>query len=127
MTTSTYSGLESTFKKYKEKGFSVLAFPANNFGNQEPDSNEKIKKFCAAKGTTFDVLAKVSVKGEDQCDLYKFLTTYPDDKIAGDITWNFQKYLVGRDGKVLAKFSPRTLPTDKEVTAAIEKALDSDR
>jgi len=117
--------LESTFKKYKDKGFSILAFPANNFSNQEPDPNSKIKKFCAAKGATFDIFAKVSVKGDDQCELYKFLTSYPDEKISGEVPWNFQKYLVGRDGKVLAKFGPRTLPTDPKVTSAIEKALAS--
>lgn len=76
---------------------------------------------------TFDIFAKVSVKGDDQCDVYKFLTAYPDAKIAGDVAWNFQKYLVGRDGKVLAKFDPKTLPTDKAVAAAIEKALAADR
>ncbi len=69
----------------------------------------------------------MSVKGKKQCDVYKFLTTSPDEKIAGDVSWNFEKYLIGRDGKVLARFGPRTLPTDKAVTGAIEKALTADR
>ncbi len=72
---------------------------------------------------TFDVFAKVSVKGEDQCPLYRFLTRHPDKKIAGEVAWNFQKYLVGRDGTVLAKWDPRVKPTDKKVTEEVEKAI----
>ena len=86
------------FQKYKDKGFKVLAFPANNFGDQEPGSNSEIKAFCTGKKVTFDLFAKVSVKGEDQCPLYRYLTKHPDKAIAGDVQWNFQKYLVGRDG-----------------------------
>ncbi len=124
MTDSTYSGLESIYNKYKEKGLKVLAFPANNFGNQEPGSNSGIKAFCRdTKKVTFDLFAKVSVKGADQCPLYKFLTTYPDKAVAGDVAWNFQKYVIARDGKVIAKFPPRAKPESEEVTGAIEKAL----
>ena len=102
----------------------ILAFPANNFGKQEPGSNKQIKTFCRKeKNAQYDLFAKTSVKGSDQCPLYKFLTTYPDKKIAGDVKWNFEKYVVGRDGKVIARFGTRTLPESEEVTAAIETAL----
>ena len=110
--------------KYKDKGFKVLAFPANNFGNQEPGSNSEIKAFCKKKKGTFDMFAKISVKGDDQCDLYKFLTTHPNKDVAGDVAWNFQKYLVGGDGKVIAMYGPRTAPDDKKLLTAIEKALE---
>ncbi len=112
------------YNKYKDKGFTVLAFPANNFGKQEPGSNSEIKAFCAKKNATFDLFAKISVKGDDQCALYKFLTNHPSKDIAGAVAWNFQKYLVGRDGKVIAKYGPRTAPDGKDITAAIEKALE---
>ena len=101
----------------------MLAFPANNFGRQEPGSNAEIKKFCAKKRTTFDVFAKISVKGLDQAPLYQFLTGYPDEKIAGDVAWNFEKYLIARDGKVLAKFGTRTLPEDSKLIEQVERAL----
>jgi glutathione peroxidase len=123
LTASQYSGLESIYNKYKDKGFKVLAFPANNFANQEPGTAAEIRAFCAAKNVTFDLFAKVSVKGSDQCPLYRFLTTYPDKAVAGDVTWNFQKYLVGRNGKVIAKFGPRVKPEGAEVVSAVEKAL----
>ncbi len=111
------------YNKYKDQGFKVLAFPANNFGKQEPGSNSEIKAFCAKKKATFDLFAKISVMGDDQCDLYKFLTNHPNKEIAGKVAWNFQKYLVGRDGKVIAMYGPRTEPTSEELIGAIEKAL----
>jgi len=102
----------------------VLAFPANNFGNQEPGTNADIKDFCRRlKKATFPVFGKLSVKGKDQCPLYHFLTNYPDKKVVGEVVWNFQKYLVGRDGKVIAKFHPKVMPDSAELTKAIEKAL----
>ena len=101
-----------------------MAFPANNFGKQEPGSNSEIKAFCKKKKATFDLFAKISVKGDDQCDLYKFLTDHPNKGIAGQVVWNFQKYLVGRDGKVIAKYGPRAAPDGKAITSAIEKALE---
>lgn len=100
-----------------------MAFPANNFGQQEPGSNSEIKSFCKKKKVSFEMFAKVSVKDADQCELYKWLTGYPDDKIAGEVAWNFQKYLVGRDGKVIAKYHPRIEPDSKEISKAIESAL----
>jgi glutathione peroxidase len=123
LTEKSYAGLEAVYKKYKDQGLKILAFPANNFGGQEPGSNSEIKEFCAGKNVTFDLFDKISVKGEDQAPLYAYLTRHPDKAIAGDVPWNFQKYLVGRDGAVLAKFGPKTAPEDKEVIDAIEKAL----
>lgn len=120
-----YSSLESTFRKYKDRGFRILAFPANDFGKQEPDSNKQIQKYCKSKfDVTFDMFAKVSVKGKKQCDLYRYLTDEKADHgLGGEVTWNFQKYVVDRKGKVIAKFGPRTLPSDPKVIEVIEKAL----
>ena len=118
-----YSGLESIYKKYRDQGFRILAFPANDFLGQEPGDNAQIRAFCAKKGVTFDLFAKVSVKGKNQCPLYRFLTTYPDEAIAGAVRWNFQKYLISRDGTPIAKFNPRVKPESEEMIRAIEKAL----
>ena len=126
MTNKTYSGLESIYTKYKSRGFRVLAFPANNFMKQEPGTNAEIKEFCRKKKkATFDLFAKISVKGADQARLYSYLTNHSDEAIAGKVTWNFQKYLVGRDGTVVAKWGPRKLPTDETVIEQIEKALEA--
>jgi len=112
------------YKKHKDRGFRILAFPANNFGNQEPGPDAEIKKFCSTKyEVTFDLFAKVSVKGDDQIPLYKYLTKHPDESIAGDVAWNFQKYLVSHDGTVLAKFGPQTKPDDPKLVEQLEKAL----
>ena len=117
--------MESTYRKYKDRGLRILAFPANNFGKQEPGTNKAIKRFCTSKyDVEFDMFAKVSVKGDDTCDLYKFLTSKDDnDKFGGEIKWNFTKFLIGRDGKVISRFEPRTKPDEKKVVSAIEKAL----
>lgn len=122
-TDSGYTGLEALNKKYKDKGLRIIGIPANNFGSQEPGSDSEIKSFCSAKGATFEMFSKVSVKGGDQCPLYKYLTTHPNKEIAGDVPWNFTKYLVGRDGTVIAKWGPKTAPEDKAVVEAVEKAL----
>ncbi len=123
--TPQYEGLQVTYAKYKDRGFSVLGFPANNFGAQEPGPETEIKEFCTSKyKVTFPMFAKISVKGEDQDPLYKFLTnkeTNPD--FAGDIKWNFSKFLVDRKGKVVARFEPKVKPDSEEVNAAIEKYL----
>jgi glutathione peroxidase len=123
LTEKSYAGLEAIYKKYKDQGLKILAFPANNFGGQEPGSNSEIKAFCAQHNVSFDLFDKISVKGDDKAPLYGYLTGHPDKAIAGDVQWNFQKYLIGRDGTVLAKFSPKIYPDDKQVTEAIEKAL----
>ena len=123
--TPQYEGLESIYTKYKEKGFYVLGFPANNFGAQEPGTEAEIKEFCTSKyHVTFPMFAKISVKGEDQDPLYKFLTSKETDPdFAGDITWNFNKFLVDRKGNVVARFSSKDTPESPAVTQAIDKYL----
>ncbi len=120
-----YSSLESTYRAYKDRGFRILAFPANDFMRQEPESNDKIKAFCTSKfDVTFDLFAKVKVKGGDKCDLYAYLTDKKADHgFGGAVKWNFQKYLVDRTGKVIAKFGPRTAADDPKLIKAIEEAL----
>lgn len=124
LTDTQYRGLEATHRKYKDQGLRILAFPANNFGQQEPAPNPEIKEFCRTNyDVTFDLFAKLSVLGEDMAPLYRFLTKHPDPQIAGDVQWNFQKYLVDRAGNVIARFSPRVKPDAPEVTQRIETAL----
>lgn len=120
-----YSSLESTYRKYKDRGLRILAFPANNFGRQEPGTNKEIASFCKSTfDVSFDLFAKVSVKGDDMCDLYKYLTDKKADHgLGGEIVWNFQKYVVDRKGKVIARFDPPTRPDAPEVVKVIEKAL----
>src|SRR5215203_7060545 len=123
--TPQYEGLESTFEKYKGQGFYVLGFPANNFGGQEPGTAAEIKEFCTTKyKVSFPMFAKISVKGEDQDPLFKFLTEKETNPtFAGDIKWNFNKFLIDRKGNVVARFEPKVKPDDEIVTAAIEKYL----
>lgn len=123
--TPQYEGLEKIYKQYKDKGFVVLGFPCNQFGSQEPGTEAEIKQFCSTKySVTFPMFSKVAVNGEDATPLYKYLT-YKDLKPAGTgkIKWNFEKFLVGRDGQVIARYSPTTKPEDAELTKAIEAAL----
>ena len=122
--TSQYEGLQKLYETYKDQ-LVIVGFPANNFGGQEPGSNEEIGAFCKKNyGVTFPMAAKVSVKGKDIAPIFKFLT---DKKLNGvkstTILWNFEKFLLGKDGRVLARFSPRTAPDDPSVVQAIEKAL----
>jgi glutathione peroxidase len=120
--TPQYKGLEEIYTKYKDKGFVILGFPANNFLWQEPGTNEEIKKFCTLNyGVTFDMFSKISVKGDDQHPLYKYLTK--ETSVPGDVKWNFQKYLVDRKGNVVSKFQPGTEPVDKEVIDKIDQLL----
>lgn len=122
--TPQYSALEATYEKYKGEGFVILGFPANNFGAQEPGTNEEIKTFCTRKySVTFPMYAKLSVKGDDQAPLYTYLTKETGAGISGDIKWNFTKFLVDRNGKVVQRFEPAVTPDSKEVTEAIEKQL----
>jgi glutathione peroxidase len=117
--TPQYAGLEALYEKYKDRGFVILGFPANNFGGQEPGTNEEIKTFCShTYNVTFPMYAKISVKGADQHPLYRYLT-----ETGGEIKWNFTKFLVGKDGKVAARFESAVEPGSPEVAAAIEKAL----
>jgi glutathione peroxidase len=120
--TPQYEGLEKLQKEYGERGLRVLGFPANEFGAQEPGSNEDIKAFCTSNyGVDFDMFGKVVVKGAGIHPLFDFLTT--KSPFTGDIKWNFNKFLVGKDGEVIARFEPQVEPTSPEVRAAIEKAL----
>ncbi len=122
--TPQYSALEAIYEKYKDQGFVILGFPANNFGAQEPGTNEDIKTFCTRKySVTFPMYSKISVKGADQAPLYAYLTKETGTGIEGEIQWNFTKFLAGRDGKVVQRFEPAVTPDSKEVTAAIEKQL----
>jgi glutathione peroxidase len=123
--TYQYEGLQALYLKYKDQGLVVAGFPANNFGGQEPGSNAEIGAFCKSKfGVTFPMFSKISVAGKDKAPLYQFLTdktAHP--KTGGEIPWNFTKYLVDRNGKVLARFDAPVEPGSKELTSAIETAL----
>jgi glutathione peroxidase len=123
--TPQYEGLERIHEQYKDRGFSVLGFPCNQFMGQEPGSAEEIATFCSTTyGVTFPLTEKVEVNGPGRHKLYETLTAVPDaEGTAGDVQWNFEKFLVGPDGAVLARFRPRTLPTSPEVVAAVEAAL----
>jgi glutathione peroxidase len=121
--TPQYKALEEIHQKYKDKGLVVLGFPCNDFANQEPGTNEDIKEFCEVNyGVTFPLFDKLHVKGPEQHPLYAALTgeTSP---FPGEVQWNFGKFVIGKDGRILARFEPRTTPDAKEVTEAIEKAL----
>jgi len=118
--TPQYKELEAVYEKYKDKGLVIAGFPANNFGAQEPGTNDEIKTFCSRKySVTFPMYAKISVKGADITPLYDYLTK----SMGGDIKWNFTKFLVGRDGSIVTRFESKVKPDDPEVVAAIEKAL----
>ena len=122
--TPQYSALESIYEKYKDQGFVILGFPANNFGAQEPGTNAEIKTFCTRKyNVSFPMFAKISVKGADQAPLYTYLTQQAGSGIAGDIKWNFTKFLINRNGKVVQRFEPEVTPDSKELTEAIEQQL----
>jgi glutathione peroxidase len=123
--TPQYEGLEDLHEKYADQGLAVLGFPANEFGKQEPGSDEEIADFCEQNyGVKFDMFSKVVVKGDGQCPLYQYLTSKETDpKFAGDITWNFEKFLINRDGQVVARFAPKVKPESKEVVSAIETEL----
>ena len=123
--TPQYEGLQEIYEKYKDRGFTVLGFPANNFLGQEPGTEAEIKEFCSLNyNVGFPMFSKISVKGADQHPLYRLLT-HPETNpgFDGDITWNFEKFLADRDGKIIARFSPRTVPTDPEVIEKLEAAL----
>ncbi len=123
--TPQYKGLEELHRKYKGRGFAVLGFPCNQFAGQEPGSDEEIKTFCETRfDVSFPLFSKVDVNGEDRHPVYEFLTaqeTQPDGP--GDIKWNFAKFIVDKQGNVVARFDPATEPTSKDLTTAIEEAL----
>jgi glutathione peroxidase len=121
--TPQYKGLQAIFEEYKEKGLIVVGFPANNFREQEPGTNAQIKEFCTSKyGVTFPMFSKISVKGDDQASLYKWLIA-TSDRPGDDIEWNFTKFVIGRDGKVFKRLKPQDSPDSPSLRATLDEAL----
>ncbi len=119
--TKQYAGLQELYEKYKDRGLVVLGFPANNFMGQEPGSNAEIQQFCSTRfNVTFPMFGKISVKGKDIHPLYAWLTGHPN---GGHVSWNFNKFLIGRDGGLIGHFESRTAPNDPELIRAVEAAL----
>jgi len=119
--TPQYEGLEALYQKYKDKGLVVLGFPANEFGNQEPGTNEEIAEFCSTKyDVTFPMFSKIVVKGNGMHPLYKWLVASTG---GADIEWNFAKFVIGRDGKIVKRFAPRVTPSDATFIETIEQEL----
>jgi glutathione peroxidase len=123
--TPQYAPLEALYKKYMDQGFVILGFPSNDFGHQEPGTDIEISSFCTKNyGVTFPMFSKVDVKGDNICPLYQYLTGADTDAPhAGTITWNFEKFLIARDGTIAARFKPKTQPDSPQVLAAIEAEL----
>jgi glutathione peroxidase len=123
--TPQYTGLENLHERYGDQGFSVVGIPCNQFGAQEPGTPEEIKTFCSTNySVTFPLTEKIEVNGEGRHDLYQQLTPTPDaEGHTGDIRWNFEKFLIGRDGDIIARFSPLVEPESDDVVSSIEKAL----
>ena len=121
--TPQYEGLQTLYEQYREQGLEILAFPANNFGKQEPGTNTEIKSFCYTKyALAFPLFSKISVKGQDMHPLYHYLTT--QSPFPGEIEWNFQKFLVNRQGEVIARYRPGLKPLSSQIVQDIERALD---
>ena len=121
--TKQYSGLEATYQKYKDQGFVVLGFPCNQFGGQEPGTNEDIKQFCSSKySVTFPLFDKIEVNGANRHPLYVALAG-KDSPFPGDIKWNFNKFLIGKDGKIVKRFDSGVTPDSEALTKAVEAAL----
>jgi len=121
--TKQYTGLEATYQKYRAQGLVVLGFPCNQFGGQEPGSDEEIKQFCSSKfNVTFPLFDKIEVNGDKRHPLYTALAG-KDSPYPGDIKWNFTKFLIGKDGKILKRFESAVTPESPELTAAIDAAL----
>jgi glutathione peroxidase len=123
--TPQYEGLQALHEKYASKGLSILGFPCNQFGKQEPGTESEIKSFCRSKyDVEFDMFSKIDVNGDNRAGLYGYLTQFETKPQGpGDISWNFEKFLINRKGEVIARFSPRTKPDDKDLVKAIETAL----
>jgi len=121
--TKQYAGLEEIYKKYKDKGFEILAFPCNQFGEQEPGTNEEIKNFCSSKfDVTFKLFDKIDVNGKNQSPLFSILT---DNEVTGkaEVKWNFEKFLIDKNGNVVARYLSKVDPKSDELTSAIEKEI----
>ncbi|MDA8746232.1 glutathione peroxidase [Rubripirellula amarantea] len=123
--TPQYAGLQSLYEKYKDKGLVIIGFPCNQFGSQEPGTEAEIKTFCSTKySVTFPMMSKVDVNGDDAAAIYKHLTSKDlKPEGAGEISWNFEKFLIDREGQVVNRFSPRTKPDDADLLKAIESEL----
>jgi glutathione peroxidase len=123
--TPQYKGLQTLYGRYAQEGFAVLGFPCNQFGRQEPGTADEIAAFCSRRyGVTFPMFEKVDVNGKNQCDLYKYLTSQESKApLSGPIQWNFEKFLVARDGQVVARFGSSVAPESPALVAAIERAL----
>ena len=123
--TPQYTGLESLYEAHKDQGFVIVGIPANNFMAQEPGTNAEIKTFCKSKyDVKFPMMSKISVKGDDKTPLYQFLTSKQENpKTGGEIQWNFTKFLVDRNGNIVARFEPAVTPQDPAVTSAVDAAL----
>jgi len=121
--TPQYEELQKLYDRYKDNNFVIVAFPANNFGNQEPGTNAEIKEFCRVNyGVTFPMMQKISVKGEDQAPIYKWLTQKSENGVIDqEVTWNFQKYLIDENGKLSAVYLPKISPLDEKIIAWIEQ------
>ena len=121
--TPQYSGLQKLYQQYQSRGLEILGFPANNFGAQEPGTDEQIANFCQSRyGVTFPMFSKISVKGSNIHPLYQEITSQPSP-IGGDVTWNFEKFLVDREGNLVARFDPGTEPNDPRLVKKIEELL----
>lgn len=121
--TKQYAGLQDLYENYKDKGFEILAFPCNQFGNQEPGTNEEIKNFCSSKyNVTFRLFDKIDVNGNNKSPLYALLTDNPVTG-KGDIKWNFEKFIVGKNGKIVARFPSSVEPTSEKIVSLIESEL----
>ncbi len=124
--TKQYQNLVALHERFKDRGLLILGFPANNFGQQEPGTNAEVAEFCDSRyGVAFPMFAKISVKGPDQHPLFTYLTSTPNPDFTGDIEWNFEKALIGKDGQLLRRFRSKALPDGPEITAAVEQALAS--
>ena len=125
--TPQYAGLQRLYETYADRGFTVLGFPSNQFMRQEPGTAEQIAEFCSLKyGVSFPLYAKLDVKGAKQHPLYEILSAFPDDGgKAGDVKWNFEKFLVGKDGRVVRRFRSKTVPEAPAVVGAIEDLLEA--
>lgn len=124
--TPQYEGLQALYDQYQDQEFEILGFPANNFGGQEPGTDEEIKQFCKVNyGVTFPMFSKVSVKGDDQYPLFNYLTTTGNEDFTGDIKWNFEKFLIDKNGKLQRRFRSKTKPGSDEILKAIQKAFNS--
>ncbi len=123
--TPQYAALEELHEKYAERGFTVVGIPCNQFGGQEPGTSEEIAEFCSATyGVTFPMTEKIEVNGDDRHPIYRALAETPNEKgEAGDIQWNFEKFVIAADGAVIARFSPGVLPDDAQLTAVIDELV----